>query len=50
MTTRTKVIILSSIAIISYAGFFIYQRRQRQKSNEVSVTLEEAYKILDKQK
>ena len=50
MTTKTKVIILSGIAIISYAGFFIYQRNQRQKANKAVVTLEEAYKILDKQK
>jgi hypothetical protein len=50
MTTKTKIMLLSALVAASYAGFFIYQRRLRQKANQSVVTLEQAYLILDKQK
>ena len=50
MSNRTKIIILATIAAVSYAGFFIYQRRLRKKADESVVTLDEALDILNKNK
>jgi len=50
MTTNTKIFILSAIAVVSYAGFFIYQRQLRQRADQSVVTLDEALDILNKNK
>lgn len=50
MTTNTKILILSTIAVISYAGFFMYQRSLRKKADQSVVTLDEALDILNKNK
>ena len=50
MTTKTKIMILATIAALSYAGFFIYQRGLRKKADESVVTLDEAFDILNKNK
>jgi ribosome-associated protein YbcJ (S4-like RNA binding protein) len=50
MTTKTKIIILSTLAAISYAGFFIYQRRNRKIADQSVVSIDEALLILNKNK
>lgn len=46
MNKKGAIITLSVIAVVAYAGFFIYQRYQRKKANERVVSYDEAIKML----
>jgi hypothetical protein len=46
MSKKTTIIILSSALVLSYAGFFVYQRIQRAKADKANDTLEDALKKL----
>lgn len=50
MTTHKKIIIASSVAIVSYAGFFAYRAYQRKKIDDSIVSYEQAIQMLQQAK